>query len=258
MNYLNLLQSISYSNKYYTWYFNICQRAMSRDVVLDYSEKHHIVPKSLGLGGEKDQSNLIRLTPREHYVAHMLLVRFLTKDAHKQKMKYAMWYLSTRNIQYKPSSRSYETARIHLITTIKSRVDSAETRRKKARPGQLNGMYGKTHSDSVKEKLGNLAKNRLTGKTYKDLYGAKKAQELKQDRSAKLKLYLKNHPESRKGKNNSNSKKYRITDSLGNVYTVVGGIKSFCQEHKLNVGAIIDVAKGRRAEYNGWSVCYFS
>jgi len=258
MNYLNLLQSISYSNKYYTWYFNICQRAMSRNVVLDYTEKHHIVPKSLGLGGEKDQSNLVKLTPREHYVAHMLLVRFLAKDAHKQKMKYAMWYLSTRNIQYKPSSRSYETARIHLISTIKSRVDSNETRCKKARLGQLNGMFGKTHSDLVKQKLGNLAKNRLTGKTYTDLYGPEKAQELRQNRSATLKLYLENNPGLRKGENNSNSKKYRITDSAGNVYTVVGGIKTFCKQHQLSVGAIIDVAKGRRDNYNGWKVCYIS
>lgn len=34
-------------------------------------EKHHVVPRSLG--GTDDSSNIIRLTPREHYIAHRLL-----------------------------------------------------------------------------------------------------------------------------------------------------------------------------------------
>ena len=36
-----------------------------------YTERHHILPKSLG--GSDDPSNLVVLTGREHWVAHMLL-----------------------------------------------------------------------------------------------------------------------------------------------------------------------------------------
>lgn len=36
-----------------------------------YSEKHHIVPRCMN--GSNDESNLIKLYPREHYIAHMLL-----------------------------------------------------------------------------------------------------------------------------------------------------------------------------------------
>jgi len=36
-------------------------------------ERHHIVPKCLG--GSNDESNLVYLTPEEHFVAHQLLVK---------------------------------------------------------------------------------------------------------------------------------------------------------------------------------------
>lgn len=39
----------------------------------EYFEKHHIIPKSLG--GSNEQNNLVRLTYREHYIAHWLLTK---------------------------------------------------------------------------------------------------------------------------------------------------------------------------------------
>ena len=39
----------------------------------DYHEKHHILPKSCG--GSNDKSNIVYLSAREHYIAHLLLVR---------------------------------------------------------------------------------------------------------------------------------------------------------------------------------------
>jgi len=39
----------------------------------DYFERHHIMPRSLGGGDESE--NLIRLTPEDHYFAHLLLAR---------------------------------------------------------------------------------------------------------------------------------------------------------------------------------------
>ena len=38
-----------------------------------YKEKHHILPRCLG--GTDDASNLVDLTPEEHYIAHQLLVK---------------------------------------------------------------------------------------------------------------------------------------------------------------------------------------
>lgn len=53
-------------------YQRLVDRAQNR--VLDsYHEQHHIVPRCLG--GSDDASNLVNLTPEEHYLAHQLLVK---------------------------------------------------------------------------------------------------------------------------------------------------------------------------------------
>lgn len=55
-------------------YDNLILRARSRISSLDlYYEKHHVVPKCMG--GTNDKSNIVKLTPEEHYVAHQLLVK---------------------------------------------------------------------------------------------------------------------------------------------------------------------------------------
>jgi hypothetical protein len=63
---------------------------------------------------------------------------------------------------------------------------------KKGHPGQLNGMYGKTHSKNVKEQLSLIPIKNFKGKTYEEIYGIERAIELKKRKS-----------ESLKGKNNS-------------------------------------------------------
>jgi hypothetical protein len=39
-----------------------------------YTERHHIIPKCIG--GTDEPSNIVRLSAREHYIAHRLLVKF--------------------------------------------------------------------------------------------------------------------------------------------------------------------------------------
>lgn len=53
-------------------YTDIINRAQSRDLAV-YSEKHHIIPRCLG--GTDDDTNLVKLTPEEHYICHQLLVK---------------------------------------------------------------------------------------------------------------------------------------------------------------------------------------
>jgi hypothetical protein len=57
------------------WVRVYCQLMMHRIKTppAGYSEQHHILPKSMG--GSNNASNLVRLTGREHFVAHLLLAR---------------------------------------------------------------------------------------------------------------------------------------------------------------------------------------
>lgn len=57
---------------YVTIYDKLICRAQHR-IINGYTEKHHIVPKCLG--GNNDPANLAALTPEEHYLAHLLLVK---------------------------------------------------------------------------------------------------------------------------------------------------------------------------------------
>ena len=54
-------------------YDDLISRAFARDSIEGYTEKHHIVPKCMG--GTDDKENIAVLTAREHYVAHLLLVK---------------------------------------------------------------------------------------------------------------------------------------------------------------------------------------
>ena len=55
-------------------YNNLINNRSIRPLLIDeYYENHHIIPKCLG--GSNDKQNLIKLTYREHYIAHLLLSR---------------------------------------------------------------------------------------------------------------------------------------------------------------------------------------
>lgn len=258
MDYFTLLLQNSTDNKYYRWYVNICQRAQSQTRQKGqgtYYEKHHILPKSFMLGGYKDARNLVHLTAREHYIVHILLPKFAIGD-YRKKMIYALWYLSNRNIEYVPSSRLYESAKRKYIDNVKNRIDSEETKKKKSRPGKLNGMWNKTHTDNVKQQQSMRMTGRLLGKSYEEQFGKDRAAYLKQDKSTKLKEFIKSNPGVRAGRNNANSKQYEITSPAGKIYVIKGTLKEFCKEHQIYIGGLIDVAKNRKTEYKGWTAKY--
>ena len=127
---------------------------------------------------------------------------------------------------------------------------------KKSRPKELNGMWGQTHTDKVKEEQGRRAIKNFKDKTYEEIHGVERATQLKQDRSTKLKTYFKNNPGCRDGKNNANAKSYKFIDPAGATHIIHGEFKTFCRAHKLEFGAAINCAKGRRASYKGWTIHY--
>jgi len=98
-------------NKYTRWYYNIINRAQTR-LLNCYTERHHIIPKSLG--GSNESSNLVSLTAREHFICHMLLTK-MVGGIQRQKMIHARWAMATlkKDCQdrYRLTSIQYESAR---------------------------------------------------------------------------------------------------------------------------------------------------
>ena len=59
-------------------YAQIIVRATARKDLSGYSERHHIIPKSLGGTNRKD--NIVRLTSKEHFICHLCLCKMYSKN----------------------------------------------------------------------------------------------------------------------------------------------------------------------------------
>lgn len=64
--------------KYKKYYNELIEKAQKRSLKNSYFETHHIIPRCLG--GSNDKDNLVDLTAREHYVAHLLLVKIYPNE----------------------------------------------------------------------------------------------------------------------------------------------------------------------------------
>jgi hypothetical protein len=87
-----------------------------------YFERHHILPQSLG--GTNDKTNLVKLTAREHFICHRLLIKML-EGAAKAKMVTAahnmIKWSRNKTINY-ISSRSYELLRAAYAQQVSDRM----------------------------------------------------------------------------------------------------------------------------------------
>jgi len=132
-------------------YNQIVERAQSR-ILEGYKEKHHIIPKCLGGGNEKE--NLVELTAREHFLCHMLLCEIYPKD---KKLKHALFLMSIgkqKNNQnlYVINSRTYERLKTEYSQFLTGKKHSIETCLKKSKVS-----LGKPKS---KEHKANISKGR--------------------------------------------------------------------------------------------------
>nr|DAM32444.1 MAG TPA: HNH endonuclease [Caudoviricetes sp.] len=95
-------------------------------------ERHHIVPRSLG--GSNDKENIVKLTLREHYIAHLLLCRIHRKTQNYYPMLRALNMMKAgREGDYIKNSRMFEYFRADF-----ARVMSESQR------GEGNSQYGTT------------------------------------------------------------------------------------------------------------------
>src|SRR5258708_2720117 len=85
-------------------YQQLVGRAQERTIT-EYTEKHHIVPRSLG--GSNCRVNIVKLTAREHYVAHLCLWK-MSNGIAKRKMAYAVLAFRRKNSM---QSTAYQSIR---------------------------------------------------------------------------------------------------------------------------------------------------
>ena len=212
-------QEIFLQNKYTRWYYAIVNNAIFRGHI-EPNEQHHIIPESFYLtrkrqgssgwleGNSNDPSNLVKLTPHEHLVCHLLLPKMTIGPA-KHKMLKAALGMSTlmgpNQERKRVTGRMYaklvedlrnseipESAKINYkkagIEGAKKRKDAGLKGTFKDKKHSTNSLLlmklaasrpkSKAWKDSAsKNRKGSIPFNK--GKTFEELYGEEKATELK-------------------------------------------------------------------------------
>lgn len=110
-------------SKYSKWYTEICNRGRTRSLNSgDYLEKHHVIPTFLFknnkralrysdgfLEGDPDSiSNITLLTPREHFIAHILLHKMFYKTKWSYRMGSALiLFYSSKDMPSHPRNKIF-------------------------------------------------------------------------------------------------------------------------------------------------------
>ena len=97
-------------------YDNLIEKAKLRNVLNENIERHHIIPKCIG-GSDVDE-NIVSLTVREHFIAHLLLSKI-----YGGKLTVAAYLMSTIN---KYTSRKYEKLKNEFINGIRTDTERAK------------------------------------------------------------------------------------------------------------------------------------
>ena len=156
--------------KYTKCYYRIIEAAQCKTKDLFIGERHHIIPKSLG--GTNKKTNIVKLTPREHYICHLLLTRMCNYKPNKIKMCRAFQAMRLKpadGINRIINNKAYNARRIYLTEFYsgennpfygkkhtKASREKMSIGNKKYLETHVNCFYGKHHSDETKEHLSNM------------------------------------------------------------------------------------------------------
>lgn len=154
---------MDYKNHYDRLIEKAKSRTLSKSV---YSERHHIIPKCLG--GDNSKTNIVRLLPKEHYIAHLLLFNLYPNN---QSLAYAFWMMCNGNKKdkrtYRVSAKVYEEIRNKISSIMKERepffagknhTEESKQKNREAHIGKPGTWIGKTHSEESKQKMSNKKK----------------------------------------------------------------------------------------------------
>jgi len=146
-----------------------------------YIERHHIKPRCLG--GNNKKENLVKLTAREHFIAHWLLYRIYPEN-NKLALAFNMMRISSSHGRYY-NSRGFAIAKKAMSNAKKGKPAwnrgipcSAETRAKlsAANKGKPNPMKNKKHSAESKARMSNGKKGKPSPMKNKKHSAKSKAQ----------------------------------------------------------------------------------
>jgi len=235
------LTIILLSMNYFRVYFWLMEKSSKRQLQ-GYTERHHVNPKCMG--GTNDKCNIVVLTPKEHFLAHRLLVKMYPNNG---KLKFALRCMTISGRQHqrvtgKLYAKFKEELALEISKLHKGKVVSEETRAKMSASSKKRqrAPLSKEH----KETLRRINLGRKHTQTTLD----------------KLKSIAANTNHT--GASNYNAKEMTVTSPTGEAFKIKGQLQSFCEERGFTFSSLcksLDLnrplksgkSKGWKAEY-GW------
>lgn len=263
-------------NKYARWYDQIITRAKSRTLPDDvYTERHHIIPKSIGGTNLKD--NLVVLTAREHFICHWLLIKFST-GRFKLKMCAALSMMHRTNNDQMHRYKSVNFSRIYQSIKIlnsefasdrnsgrtyspEAKARMSEAQKKAYRETWTPEMKAKRNAAVAEANRNRVYTDEMRANRSKGLTGIKRSPEYCEMLSKRWKG-KKRGPLSEEtkqkiskhnlGATNPNAKTWEIISPDGNVYTTTGKLKELCNTLPISIDSIKTLASGKKDQIKGW------
>jgi hypothetical protein len=207
-------------NKYYVYYNNIITNAKKRGAnkndVPFLTERHHIIPKSMG--GEDTDNNLVLLSLKEHFVCHHLLTKCV-----KSKKLYSVKHAFSQMVncgKFTPTARHYNKAR-------KFYAEGGRSKEWRQRIGDAH--RGKKRPQKYVEAM------------RKSLTGRKLTEAHKENiRQASIKRGM--SPQCREARLNQLIKQFKIILPTGDV-KIIENLKQYCTDNEINYSSASNNSK---------------
>jgi hypothetical protein len=163
-------------NKYTKTYLRLMEKAIFRTKPEGYTERHHIIPKSLPNTYKHYKFNLVILTVKEHFIAHLLLSKMLPEEENKKKMIDALHTMITKcferdQYRYIPCPRILRYIKELKSTSMK---------------GRNNAMANPIYRENMKKGTNTVQHKEGCSKRAIALWSKKEHQEKMSEHSKKL------------------------------------------------------------------------
>jgi hypothetical protein len=158
----NLQEAISLhnpflDNKYTKWYLNLVLENNNSGA---YVERHHILPKCLFPEYKNSSWNIVKLSARQHFIAHILLYKMFKKNTEGYgKMLTASLRMKTHNTNNRyVNSRLYEQVKVKFGKYISE-----------------NRCWSEEHKQRISQKLKGIIRGPMSEEAKQKMIASKKA-----------------------------------------------------------------------------------
>jgi len=280
-------------NKYYKWYVSIINNCKNRNSNTKeyYLEKHHVLPKCMK--GNNSKENLVYLFPKEHFIVHHLLIKFVKNKNYNIKLSHAFWRMCNHaNYNIKINSKIYEKLRLFSSVNMKkitknyiikeylfcdpnNKIITIKNLNKFCRDNELcsQAMYkvykGKIKSHKGYRNIENkdyIPKNKIIKKLINpegnivEFYEVKKFCKNNKLSYSKIIDVLNEKQFQHKGYRNIKSNDFIKHEKIFEFYDVennlikINDLVKYCKEHKLNYSGMIQMLNGKYSNHKGYHI----